>query len=57
MQDQGEEISPPIFKSVDAGNDIKVEDFDEYISEPAIIASKPTGTSSTLAQIRLKISS
>jgi len=25
---------------VDAGNDIKVEDFDEYISEPAIIEPK-----------------
>ena len=46
-----EEISPPVFKSVDAGNDIKVEDFDDYISEPALVESKQ----GTLAQLRLKI--
>lgn len=55
LQDSAnEDISPPVFKSVDAGNDIKVEDFDDYITEPAIVESKPQGNG-TLAQFRLKI--
>ena len=49
-----EDISPPIFKSVDAGNDIKVEDFDDYISEPAFVDSKPQ-IKGTMNQLRLKI--
>ena len=49
-----EDISPPVFKSVDAGNDIKVEDFDDYISEPALVGSKPQNKG-TMNQLRLKI--
>lgn len=47
-----EDISPPVFKSVDAGNDIKVEDFDDYIAEPTFVESKNKGT---MNQLRLKI--
>ena len=42
-----------MFKSVDAGNDIKVEDFDEYIAEPSFVESK--NNKGIMNQLRLKI--